>query len=69
MLIDNDDDDHSGDHGDDHGIDNDEDNDFDGDDDDKSMPDRTLPGLTSCCCFKIKPVKLRKKIVIGPVRR
>lgn len=71
MLIDNDDDDHSGDHGDDHGIDNDEDNDFDGDDDDKSMPlpGRTLPGLTSCCCFKIKPVKLRKKIVIGPVRR
>ena len=27
----------------------------------KSMPDKTLPGLTSSCCFKIKLVKLRKK--------
>lgn len=62
MLIDNDNDDHSGDHGDDHGIDNDENNDFDDDDDDdKSMPDRILPGLTSSCCFKIKLVKLRKE--------
>lgn len=58
MLIENDDDDHSGDHGDDHGIDNE----FDDDDDDNSMPDKTLPGLASSCCFKIKLVKLRKKI-------
>lgn len=58
MLIENDDDDHSGDHGDDHGIDNE----FDDDDDDNSMPDKTLPGLTSSRCFKIKLVKPRKKI-------
>ena len=61
MLIENDDDDRSGDHGDD--------NDFDDDDDDESMPDKTLPGLTSSCCFKIKLVKPRKKFVIRPVRR
>ena len=54
MLIENDDDDRSGDHGDD--------NDFDDDDDDESMPDKTLPGLTSSRCFKIKVVKPRKKI-------
>lgn len=54
MLIENDDDDRSGDHGDD--------NDFDDDDDDESMPDKTLPGLTSSRCFKIKLVKPRKKI-------
>ena len=59
MLIENDDDDHSGDHGDDHGIDNEFDDD---DDDDNSMPDKTLPGLTSSRCFKIKLVKPRKKI-------
>ena len=53
MLIENDDDDHSGDHGDDNDFDDD-------DDDDESMPDKTLPGSTSCC-FKIKLVKLRKK--------
>ena len=61
MLIDNDDDDHSGNHGDDNGDDSDKDSDFDDDDDNKSMPDKTLPGLTSCC-FEIKLVKLRKKI-------
>ena len=59
MLIDND---HSGDHGDDNGDDSDKDNDFDCDDDDKSMPDKTLPGLTSSCSLKIKLVNLRKKI-------
>ena len=62
MLIDNDDDDHSGDRGDENGDDSDKDNDFDDDDDNESMPDRTLPGLTSSCCFEIKLVKLRKKI-------
>ena len=41
---------------------NHKDNDFDDDDDDETMPDKTLPGLTSSCCFKIKLVKLRKKI-------
>lgn len=48
---------------------NHKDNDFDDDDDDESMPDKTLPGLTCSCCFKIKLVKLRKKFVIRPVRR
>ena len=62
VLIDNDDDDHSGNHGDDNGDDSDKDSDFDDDDDNKSMPDKTLPGLTSSCCFEIKLVKLRKKI-------
>lgn len=61
MLIDNDDDDHSGNHGDDNGDDSDKDSDFDDDDDNKSMPDKTLRRLTSSCCFKIKLVKLRKK--------
>ena len=55
MLIENDDDDRSGDHGDDNDFDDD-------DDDDNSIPDKPFPGLTSSCCFKIKLVKLRKKI-------
>ena len=36
-------------------------NDFDNEDNDNSMPDKSLPGFTFSCCFKIKLVKLREK--------